>query len=137
MNELARQCLYLPTEERTKLINILQESIKDEESGDGRFDIIVKSATDVVGHGVLTKSRALNCIIGRRMIAHQMREDGCSILRIAKMMKLHHASVIHMEKMMNDVIANPHIFKLEYSYWTEFKKKIKSYDIHERTAQGS
>lgn len=137
MNKLTRQCLALPREQREKLIRTLQESVKDEGSGNRRFDVLVDIATKVVGNGILSKSRDFNCVIGRRMIAYQMRKEGCTLLRVARHMKVHHASVVHMEKMMKDVLDYPDCFRLEKAYWDEFSKKVEDYDIHNRTTQGS
>ena len=86
MNELTRRCLYLKKEDRQKLIRILTESLEEEEKEDdgSRFATLYKAATDVCGHGILTSSRDFNLVMGRRMIAYQMRLEGYSLLTIGK-----------------------------------------------------
>lgn len=137
MNELTRRCLYLKKEDRQKLIRILTESLEEEEKEDdgSRFATLYKAATDVCGHGILTSSRDFNLVMGRRMIAYQMRQDGFSLMTIGKRLIKHHASVLHMVRMMEDAFTFK--FKEELKYWDKFQQKIKEYDIHSRTTQGS
>ena len=137
MNELTRRCLYLKKEDRQKLIRILTESLEEEEKEDdgSRFATLLKAATDVCGQGILSSSRDFNLVMGRRMIAYQMRSEGYSFPSIGKMMVRHHASIIHMVRMMEDAIR--YQFNLEMGYWYMFQQKIIEYDIHSRTTQGS
>lgn len=135
MTELTRRCLSLSKSQREKLIKRLQESLNEREDNGSRFATLLKAATDVCGQGVLSSSRDFNLVMGRRMIAYQMRSEGYSFPSIGKMMVRHHASVIHMVRMMEDALHFQ--FDLEIGYWNLFQKKIKEYDIHNRTAQGS
>jgi chromosomal replication initiation ATPase DnaA len=127
MTEITRKCLALPKEQRVRLINTLKESLAERED-DGRFAILYKAATEVCGNGILTGSRDFNLVMGRRMIAYQMRSEGYSLMAIGKKLIRHHASVMHMIKMMEDALHFQ--FDLEMGYWTLFKKKIEEYDIH-------
>ena len=56
-------------------------------------------------------------------------------MTIGKRLIRHHASIIHMVRMMEDALHFQ--FNLEMEYWNKFQQKIKEYDIHSRTAQGS
>ena len=137
MTDLTRKCLYLSRQDKKRLIKILTESLDEEERQDdgSRFAILYKAATDVCGQGILTSSRDFNLVMGRRMIAYQMRKEGYSLLTIGRRLIRHHASVIHMLKMMDDVMTFN--FPLEMGYWNLFQQKIREYDIHDRTTQGS
>jgi hypothetical protein len=137
MNELTRRCLYLSKSDKQRLIRILSESLEEEEKVDdgSRFAILYKAATDVCGQGILTSSRDFNLVMGRRMIAYQMRLEGYSLMTIGKRLIRHHASIIHMVRMMEDALRFQ--FNLEMGYWNLFQDKIKEYDIHSRTTQGS
>ena len=135
MTELTRRCLSLSKSQREKLIKRLQDSLIEREDDGSRFAMLLKAATDVCGKGVLSSSRDFNLVIGRRMIAYQMRSEGYSFPSIGRHMVRHHASVIHMVRMMEDALRFQ--FDLEIGYWNLFQKKIKEYDIHNRTAQGS
>jgi hypothetical protein len=135
MTELTRRCLSLSKSQREKLIKRLQESLNEREDDGSRFATLLKAATDVCGQGVLSSSRDFNLVMGRRMIAYQMRSEGYSFPSIGKMMVRHHASIIHMVRMMEDALHFQ--FNLEMGYWNKFQQKIKEYDIHSRTTQGS
>ena len=135
MTELTRRCLSLSRSQREKLIKKLQESLNEREDDGSRFATLLKAATDVCGKGILSSSRDFNLVMGRRMIAYQMKSEGYSFPSIGKMMVRHHASVIHMVRMMEDALHFQ--FDLELGYWNMFQQKLKEYDIHNRTAQGS
>ena len=135
MTELTRRCLSLSKSQRETLIKRLQESLVEKEDDGSRFATLLKAATDVCGQGVLSSSRDFNLVMGRRMIAYQMRSEGYSFPSIGKMMLRHHASIIHMVRMMEDALHFQ--FNLEMGYWYMFQQKILEYDIHSRTTQGS
>ena len=135
MTELTRRCLSLSKSQREKLIKKLQESLNEREDDGSRFATLLKAATDVCGQGIISSSRDFNLVMGRRMIAYQMRSEGYSFPSIGKMMVRHHASIIHMVRMMEDAIR--YQFNLEMGYWYMFQQKIIEYDIHSRTTQGS
>lgn len=135
MTELTRRCLSLSKSQREKLIKRLQESLNEREDDGSRFATLLKAATDVCGQGIISSSRDFNLVMGRRMIAYQMRSEGYSFPSIGKMMVRHHASIIHMVRMMEDAIR--YQFNLEMGYWYMFQQKIIEYDIHSRTTQGS
>ena len=135
MTELTRKCLSLSKSQREILIKRLQESLNEREDDGSRFATLLKAATDVCGKGILSSHRDFNLVMGRKMIAYQMRSEGYSFPSIGKMMVRHHASVIHMVKMMEDALHFQ--FDLEIGYWNLFQQKIEEYDIHSRTTQGS
>ena len=135
MTELTRRCLSLSKSQREKLIKKLQESLNEREDDGSRFATLLKAATEVCGQGILSSSRDFNLVMGRRMIAYQMRSEGYSFPSIGKMMVRHHASIIHMVRMMEDALHFQ--FNLEMGYWYMFRQKILEYDIHSRTTQGS
>lgn len=128
MTELTRRCLYLPKPDRQRLIRILTESLEEEEREDdgSRFAILYKAATDVCGQGILTSSRDFNLVMGRRMIAYQMKLEGYSFVTIGKRLMRHHASVMHMVRMMCDTMVFR--FKDEMEYWNKFQEKLKEYE---------
>ena len=68
---------------------------------------------------------------------YKMREENYSWSAIGRHLIKHHASVMHMYKMMSDVLEMPHAFGLEITYWNEFNKRINEYDTNKRTTQDS
>lgn len=131
MTELTRRCLELSLKERTRLINILQESLSEREDDGSRFSVIYKAATRVCGQGILTGARDFRLVMGRRMIAYQMRKEGYSYMSIGRHLVRHHASVIHMVKMMEDILH--YQWDMEMGYWRKFQNEL--YDTDGRTAQ--
>ena len=132
MNELIKRCLNLSREERSRLIVALKDSLSEDGlmGAKNRFSVLHKIATEICGHGILSAKRDFNLVIGRRMIAYQMRVEGYSLQSIGIQMVKHHASIMHMVKMMEDVFEHPDILKLEMSYWTEFQKRLKEYETN-------
>ena len=98
---------------------------------------MLKIATDVVGDGIMSKSREFKCSFGRRMIAYQMRQEGFTLTKIGIYLNRHHASVVHMIQMMEDIFKFPGCFKMDEMYWNEFIKKLNEYDIYNGATQGS
>lgn len=135
MNELIRTCLDLPENERARLASLLSDSLRKKKTDNKRFDILLEIATEVVGDGILSRTKDFNCVMGRRMIAYQMRKEGFSLNQIGRRLNRNHTSVLHMEKMMDDIFRFPGVFKVEEEYWNEFKRKIDAID--KRTDQGS
>jgi hypothetical protein len=131
MTELTRRCLELSLKERTRLINILQDSLVEKEDDGSRFSVIYKAATKVCGQGILTGARDFRLVMGRRMIAYQMRKEGYSYMSIGRHLVRHHASVIHMVKMMEDILH--YQWDMEMGYWRKFQNEL--YGTDGRTAQ--
>lgn len=126
MTELIDQCLLLPKKERRKLVRLLQDSLIEIEDDGSRFHTLYVIATRIVGEGILTQRRDLNLVLGRRMIARQMRNEGYSLTQIGKPLHKHHASVMHMLAMWDDAMELQ--FREETLYWKEFQKQLKEYE---------
>lgn len=137
MTEITRKCLALGKGDKERLIRILTDSLSEKENGAERFNTLHNIATDMFGKGILTNSREYNLVLARRMIVYTMRSEGYSYSSIGRYLTRHHASVMHMYKMMEDIFSFPNIYRLEMAYWEEFKRKIKDYDIHRTTIQNS
>lgn len=132
MNELTQQCLMLPEWEKVRLINDLKISMEeDPQTGQGRFSVLYKAATDIVGKGILSSSRLRGKVVGRMMIVYQMRTEGYSLKSIGRYLIRHHASVYQLQKRMEDVLKYPKIFSDEIRMWNEFQEKIKEYEVQD------
>lgn len=132
MNELTRQCLMLPEWEKVRLINNLKASMVEEpQTGQGRFSVLYKAATDIVGKGILSSSRLRELVIGRMMIVYQLRTEGYSLKAIGRYLVRHHASVYQLQRKMEDVLKYPKVFPDEIRMWKEFQEKIKEYEVQD------
>lgn len=85
MTELTRRCLSLSKSQKERLIKRLQESFNEREDDGSRFATLLKAATEICGQGILSSSRDFNLVMGRRMIAYQMRSEDYSFPSIGKM----------------------------------------------------
>lgn len=139
MNELQRRCLSLSKSERQKLIGILAASIEDDrEDCESRFKTLHRIASDIVGPGILSRTRLFNPCFGRKMIAYQMRAEGYSLPTIGRNLIRHHASVLHLAREMEHILEYPNVYRLETAYWNEFKKQLTEYDnTHKATDRRS
>ena len=126
MTELTRQCLALSYDNRVRLIKALQRSLHDNEIAAKRFEELLSIARDIVGYGIMGDSRDLNPVIGRRLIAYQMRKEGYSSPLIGSLLRKNHTSVLHMARMMEDAIKWQ--FRPELTYWEEFQQKLQEYE---------
>jgi chromosomal replication initiation ATPase DnaA len=126
MTELTRQCLALSYDNRVRLIKVLQDTLHDSDIAAKRFEELLKIARDIVGYGIMGESRERNPVIGRRLIAYQMRQEGYSSPMIGSLLRKSHPSVLHMERMMEDAIKFQ--FRPELTYWEEFQQKLKDYE---------
>jgi chromosomal replication initiation ATPase DnaA len=133
MRELTRRLLNLPREQRQRIARLLSDSLVAEEREDdgSRFSVLYKAATEVCGVGILTQARDFDLVMGRRMIAYQMKKEGYSYVSIGRHLVRHHSSVIHMVAMMEDAIE--YQFPVEMGYWKRFQNYLEEYDIHKRT----
>ena len=128
MTELTRRCLDLSKASKEKLIKVLTASLAEEEREDdgSRFSLLYKAATDICGQGILSSRRDLNLVIGRRMIAYKMREEGYSLTTIGRHMIRHHASVLHQVRMMEDALSMK--FDYDIALWELFNQKVAEYE---------
>ena len=132
MNELTRQCLMLPEWEKVRLINDLKISMEeDPQTGQGRFSVLYRAATDMVGKGILSSSRLREKVIGRMMIVYQLRTEGYSLKAIGRYLVRHHASVYQLQRKMEDVLKYPKMFSEETRRWKEFQEKIKEHEVQD------
>lgn len=126
MTELTRQCLSLDRGKRERLARLLQESLaRPEPTDDKRFRVLYEAATRMLGQGILSNSRDYTLVLGRRFIAYQMIEEGYSYSTIGRFLSKSHSSIMHMQKMMDDVFRYPEAFKLELAYWKQFQSILK------------
>jgi hypothetical protein len=122
----------LPEWEKVRLINDLKISMEeDPQTGQGRFSVLYRAATDIVGKGILSSSRLREKVIGRMMIVYQLRTEGYSLKAIGRYLVRHHASVYQLQRKMEDVLKYPKMFSEETRMWKEFQEKIKEYEVQD------
>lgn len=133
--ELINEVMALPSNERKELMDAIRKSLEEE----GYFttslqrwvDYLLRTAASVLKIEWPDNSRRDESVYCRTMVAYQLRSEGMSINRVADCIGRHHATVLHMINGMEDIIANPRIFKTEYAQYQQFKSIIN--ETHERT----
>ena len=132
MTELIKQCLALTKGERHHMVRILTESLTDiPDDGKVRFDQLVRVANETLAENILRKTKEHKVVVGRWMVAYQMKKEGHTYSSIARLMRKNHSTIIYMIKMMENVFDYPQYFKLEQAYWIEFNRKHD--EIYKRT----
>ena len=124
MKELTKQCLSLGYRARQRLIKILTDSLEEKVSGEDRFEKMYKIVSGMVGDGLLTSSRDADLVLGRCVIAYQMRQELYPLYTIGKCLCRDHSSVCCMCKKMKDVMDYPEIYKREMKFWKQFKEEL-------------
>ena len=132
MTELVDRCLALHKDARARLIDILKDSltIKERMNIHCRYYQLLRVATEILGHGIDSKCRDASCVIGRMLIIYKMRQEGYSSTQIGMVLERSHASVLNLERKMEDAFNYPEVFKIEIAYWNMFTQKLKDYGIH-------
>ena len=125
MSELTQRCLALPKKDRAILIKVLKQSLHEKDEGRGRFGMLYKVATSIVGNGILTQSRDHKLVTARKIIAYTMRCEGYSLSAIGRAMNRNHASVMYMLKMWEDVKAYPDVFREDMEMYEEFNRRLE------------
>lgn len=125
---LIRECLELRQEHKKRLIDILQESMKIDESDDSRFKLLLGFATELCGNGIMTRTTEPMSALGRNMIAYQLRSEGYTSSRIGRLLKRNHSTVCSMIAKINDLIEYPNVFVEEEEIWNKFQQKIEEHD---------
>ena len=125
---LIRECLQLRQEHKKRLIDILQDSMKIDESDDSRFQTLLAIATDLCGTGIMTKTIEPMSSLGRNMIAYQLRKEGYTASQTGRLLQRNHSTVCSMVSKINDLIEYPGIFADEEEIWNKFQLKLKEHD---------
>ena len=78
MEELEKQCLDLSNKQKMRLISLLRNSLVKKDAKK-RFDLLHKAANDILGKEVLIRKKDFDLVLGRRVIAYKMRQEGFPI----------------------------------------------------------
>ena len=130
MTELIDKCLDLNKEQRTRLAEILKDSLKEKKDINCRYQELLRVATSLLGFGIDSKCRDTSCVIGRMLLIYKMRQERYSLQQIGMMLGRSHASVLHLERKMEDAFVYPDAFKIEVAYWNMFIKELKEHGIY-------
>lgn len=127
MTELTKQCLALNRQSRKYLIKVLQNSLEIPvlENINSRFDFLYQIALGIMGDKILSKTQERKAVIGRRLIAYQMKLDGYSFSAIGRKMGFDRTSISLAYGTMQNAFQYPKMYELENHYWNLFQQKLK------------
>ena len=127
--KMIRQCICLPNDEKAYLIKVMQDTMMDEREDDGtRFHVLWKAATQVVGGGIISRSKLRKPVIGRMMITYKMWQEGYKLESIGEYLHRERVSIRHLRNNMDDVLAYPKMYAYETDCWNKFNELVKEYE---------
>jgi DNA-binding NarL/FixJ family response regulator len=94
---------------------------------DERFAKLLGIAEEVAGH-TMTSTRDWENVSIRRMVAYRMREEGFRLSHIARAMHLHHSTVLHYIRQMNDIFDEPIFYAVDIRKYVEFSESVEEAD---------
>ncbi len=121
--ELLRQQEGEPTAEKI-LRSILDENECPPSVGE-RFPLVLSCAEIAVGRK-LSRERCKDNTTIRAFIAYQLRQEGYGYNEIGRMMQRDHSSVIHLYKLMCDILSVPNAYKDEIEMFQRFEEELTS-----------
>lgn len=125
MEELTKQCLALSNKQKMKLISMLRNSLVKKDAKK-RFDLLHKAANDILGKEVLMRKRDFDLVLGRKVLAYRMRQEGFSYWTIARCLQRDHSTVVYMVKVFKEALELK--FKEDTALLQAFELKVKEYE---------
>jgi chromosomal replication initiation ATPase DnaA len=99
------------------------------DSLDVLFDII-HLITEVSKEDILSRCRKRDIIVGRQIVCYILRDSGKSLKDIGfKLKGLHHSTVIHSIRQVQEWINNPTYYKKEYNIYNKVKNNFDDLEI--------
>lgn len=78
---------------------------------------------EIVGGDLRSKSRKSELVLGRALVALQLRRDGYTLNEIGNVINRDHATVVHCIDVAKDRLANTSDMDA-YDIWNKFQKEI-------------
>lgn len=86
--------------------------------------VYVTAMEQVVGPGLLGRSRCWDLVWGRNMVAYKMRMDGFGSQEISRTIKRDHSTVAYCVARMEEMLSSPHFYAEELKNWHKFIKIV-------------
>ena len=96
---------------------------------DERFAKLLGIAEEVAGH-TMTSTRDWENVSIRRMVAYRMKEEGFRLSHIARAMHLHHSTVLHYIRQMNDMFDEPIFYAGDILKYIKFSESVEEAEHH-------
>lgn len=128
--KLINQCLWLSDSDKRRLITVLEESMVSGDSDDVRFNELLSIVESLAGKGVRTATKERYAVIGRRILAYQLRKEEYTTVKIGKLLRRNHASVSCMVSEMENALMFPKVFPEEVKMYNEFQRQLDKDEKH-------
>lgn len=86
--------------------------------------VYVRAMEQVVGPGLLGRSRCWDLVWGRNMVAYRMRQDGFGPQEISRTIKRDHSTVLYCIKRAEEMLSSPYFYGNELEIWRKFIKIV-------------
>ena len=127
--ELVRECLSLPLDEKKQLLARVKASIDGREDCTRAVDLLDMYSA-ITGRRVNLFSRDQGDVWARTMVAYRMIQEGYTLESISRQLyKKDHSVIINYRQKMENALAVPDAYRDIMPIWNEFQKRIDN-DIH-------
>lgn len=86
--------------------------------------VYVRAMEQVVGPGLLGRSRCWDLVWGRNMVAYRMHQDGFGPQEISRTIKRDHSTVLYCIKRAEEMLSSPYFYGNELEIWRKFIKIV-------------
>lgn len=114
-DRLCAFCTYRGGCERFPIIRKIDEEVAE------RY---IDAMDEVLDADVLARTRNQRIVWSRYMVAFQLRVDGYSFAAIGRLLGLHHSTVIHACRHIDEMLEHPNWYRKECEIWTRFQEKL-------------
>ena len=83
----------------------------------------------IVGTDITVRSRKAQVTWPRYLVMYQLRKDGLSFPKIARVFGVNHATVVHGVKGVQAMLDMPRMYPDEIRLWQRFQKIIKDEQV--------
>ena len=105
-------------------VNILNQLLEDNGCPPSiglRFPFVLACAELAAGKR-LTKERSKENTMLRAFVAYRLREEGYTYFDIGKMLQRDHSTVVHLCRLMRDMLSVPNAYRKELEAFQEFER---------------
>lgn len=121
---MKREILFLSTREKRGLVRYIRDTISPEAlTGRDRCLYLVTMAERVFLRR-LSPGRTREDVMIRSFVAYRLHGEGYSTTRIGKMIGRDHATVVHMIRKMEDILAYPGAYQDESEKYRRFENSL-------------
>ena len=136
--DLVKQCIDLPYEDRQRLIHHLVDSLQVKPVYNtqycNRASFLRCILENIYGERLTFDNRRKDNVWAKAMIVYQMVREGYTTIEIGRQIGLKHPAVINLRNKMTDAISLKIAYKDIIDIWKQFQNKLQD-EIHKGTTE--